>query len=73
MQGTKGADEMKGINIIKLTKEWLKSVPENMTFLDDKGWHYARPIGLTDIKQKIKAIILIIKGKADLLIWPEDY
>ena len=34
-------------------------------------WVPARPVGMLSLKQKLKAIKLVLTGKADVVVWPE--
>lgn len=34
-------------------------------------WVPCRPVGLSTLKNKLRAIMLVLRNKADVVIWPE--
>lgn len=48
----------------------IKSASENSTCINGK-WVPARPIGYCPWPMKLRAVWLVLTGKADLVRWPE--
>lgn len=40
---------------------------------EESNWYLARPLGFSNIVRRLKAIKLVWKENADLIIWAEDY
>lgn len=37
----------------------------------NNNWVPARPVGLLTIRNKIRAVMLVLRNKADVVVWPE--
>jgi hypothetical protein len=61
---------MKGITIWNVKN--LLDHAFTCTVRSGDTWVPCRPIGRTDIPNRIKALWMVLTGKADVVVWPAD-
>jgi hypothetical protein len=57
-----------GINFFKAEK--IRDLLNTSELKTNGSWGIVRPVGFIGFTYKLKAIILILKGEADLIVWP---
>jgi hypothetical protein len=60
---------MQGITIWRLNN-LIEHSKENFVNVD-KGWIPCRPLGCFGFRYKLKAILMVLRGEADVVIWPK--
>lgn len=62
-----------GPNIFLLTPEFVRGLSHISCSPDGRNWYPARPLAFASVFYRLKATWLVFTGRADALIWPEDY
>jgi hypothetical protein len=60
--------KLNGVNFWTLTS--LASTTAALKLKTPTGWVPCRPIGRTSIRERLRAAVMVFRGKADIIIWP---
>ena len=60
-------------NIVRLSSLTGKEAQEGAQACINGQWVPARPLGYYSFKNRLKCAWMVFTGRADALVWPEDY